>query len=84
MSPLRFVLIASGASLLVACSSAPVADAGVRCHGLCQSHEDGYLWAQQGTLTDPKQCEGYSSEFTRGCRDAINDFSQMRPASTGL
>lgn len=85
MRALHPFLPACGAILLAACAAAPSADAGLRCHGACISHEDGYQWAQQGTLTDPRACEGYgSSEFMRGCRDAVNDFSQMQPASKGL
>lgn len=78
------LLLASTVAVLTACATDPVVDAGVRCHKQCVTHEDGYQWAQSGTLADPKQCEGYSSEFTRGCKDAVNDFSQMRPYSKGL
>lgn len=79
----RSLLLASFAALS-ACAGTPVADAGLRCAGRCETHEDGYQWAQSGTLSDPRQCEGYSLEFTRGCKDAVNDFSQMRPYSQGL
>lgn len=71
--------------LLAACASQPIPPP-APCTELCASHEDGYQWAMQGSLSDPKQCENanYPPAFTRGCLDAVNDYSQMRPASSGL
>jgi hypothetical protein len=56
------------------------------CTGHCETHEDGYQWAMQGTMTDPAPCESkaYSPDFVRGCKDAVNDYSGLRPASQGL
>lgn len=68
---------------LAGCASTAVADN--RCNGACSSHSDGYEWAQQMNLEDVRQCAGdYPDDFARGCRDAVNDFAQMRPASKGL
>ncbi|MGH8444310.1 MAG: hypothetical protein ACREVL_03535 [Solimonas sp.] len=79
-----FALVFSLA-LLAGCASDPIGPP-PPCSGECSSHDDGYLWAQRGALDDPRQCEGqgYSPAFVRGCKDAINDFSQMKPASKGL
>lgn len=78
-------LLAATCAALAACASAPPAPV-APCTGECSSHDDGYQWAMRGTLDDARICDEQkaSPEFIRGCKDAVNDFSQMRPASTGL
>lgn len=81
--PTRLTTAAVLVMLLTACAStAPTATAS-RCTGACQSHDDGYNWAQSGSLSDVRQCDGYPDEFTRGCRNAIKDYQQLRPAAQG-
>ncbi|WP_028081852.1 hypothetical protein [Solimonas soli] len=85
---LRLLPLAAAAfvALLAGCAGAPAVPPPPPCSGLCTTHEDGYQWALRGTLSDPKQCESpsYPDAFKRGCLDAVNDYSQMRPTSTGL
>lgn len=70
-------------SLLAACAGTPHEPA-PRCSGACGTHDEGYEWAQRLDLEDARQCDGYAADFSRGCRDAVNDFGQLRPAAKGL
>ncbi|MFT4045434.1 MAG: hypothetical protein QM661_01950 [Solimonas sp.] len=83
---LRPLALTACMTLFAGCTSTPAVPPPPPCSGLCSTHEEGYQWAMRGTLSDPRQCDNsaYPDAFKRGCRDAVNDFSQMRPASTGL
>ena len=82
----RTLSLSCCAALLAACASDPPVPPPPPCSGACQTHDQGYQWAMRGTLDDARQCDNprYGAEFVLGCRDAVNDFSQMRPSSTGL
>jgi hypothetical protein len=85
MIPIRTVATALtlGTTLsLLACAAAPLAVAPCREH--CVTHEDGYQWAQNGNLGDPSACTGYSEAFERGCRNGVEDLSQLHPKQQGL
>ncbi|NKF23674.1 hypothetical protein [Solimonas marina] len=86
MNHIRLFAIALTLSLLGACASAPQVPPPPPCSGSCMTHEEGYQWAMRGALESDKPCDNkhYGPDFVRGCKDAVNDFSQMRPASTGL
>jgi hypothetical protein len=86
LSCLRPFTVACALGLLAGCAGDPVVPPPPPCSGECSTHDDGYQWAMRGTLSDPKQCDDkrYTPAFVLGCRDAVNDFSQMRPSSTGL
>lgn len=82
MKPIRIACCLALPIMLAACASAPSGPAN-RCSGACQTHEDGYAWAQRGNLDNPRECKGYTTEFARGCRDAIEDYRQLQPAAKG-
>lgn len=50
----------------------------------CQTHSEGYEWAQLSNLSDDRGCAGYTDAFARGCRDGVEDLRQLRPASQGI
>lgn len=54
------------------------------CKGHCQTHSEGYQWAQSSNLDDPLVCAAYPAEFARGCRDGIEDLRGVRPYSQGI
>ncbi len=54
------------------------------CSEHCQTHTEGYEWAQRGNLSDAGACEGYADAFVRGCRNGVEDLQQLRPASQGI
>jgi len=79
------LLLPPAAVLLGACAGAPDrAWTPAPCRGHCETHTDGYEWAQRSNLRDPGACEGYPDPFVRGCRNGIEDLEQMRPASEGI
>jgi len=85
MIPIRSVTLALtlGASLtLLACAT--TAPTVAPCTGHCSTHEDGYQWAQNGNMTDTSACKGYTDAFEGGCRDGIEDLSQLHPKQQGL
>lgn len=71
--------------VLAGCASTAETTAIAPCSGSCQTHEDGYAWAQSGNLTEAAWCTrgDYSAAFVRGCRDAVEDYAQLRPAQQG-
>ena len=83
MMPIRLTAAVVLLLTLAGCASSAPTPSASRCTGACQSHDDGYTWAQRGSLSDTQQCEGYAAEFMRGCRDAIKDYQQLRPAAQG-
>lgn len=72
-------------ALLSACATDGVAHP-APCKGACTTHSEGYQWAMDAALVDPAPCnkQAYTADFIRGCKDAVNDFSQLQPASKGL
>lgn len=82
MTSIRTACCAAFLTALSACAGTPDRPASA-CSGACASHEDGYAWAQRGSLSDPRECQGYAAEFARGCRDAIEDYRQLQPAAKG-
>ena len=71
-------------ALLSACASAPDAASLAKCSDQCQSHTDGYEWAQRANLSDDSVCAGYPAAFVEGCKDGIEDLRQLRPSSQGI
>ncbi|MEQ1438499.1 hypothetical protein AAG565_03980 [Fontimonas sp. SYSU GA230001] len=75
------------ASLLSACAGgrglAPMSEASP-CREHCQTHSEGYQWAQSSNLDDPRICDSYPAEFARGCRDGVEDLRGIRPYSQGI
>lgn len=61
--------------LLAGCASAPPL-AVTPCSTYCSSYEEGYQWAQGANLSDPRNCEGYASDFVRGCQQQVTDRQQ--------
>lgn len=70
-------------ALLSACASTPDV-APLACTDQCQSHTDGYEWAQRSNLTDTAACAGYPAAFIEGCRDGVEDFRMLQPSSKGI
>ena len=85
MNPLRPLLPALVVILLAACASDGTLHP-APCKGPCATHSEGYQWAMDAALVDPQPCNDkrYAPDFVRGCKDAVNDFSQLQPASKGL
>lgn len=71
------------AILLAGCAGGPAHER-PRCQGSCSTHTEGYEWAQRGDYEDPAVCEGHAPAFVEGCRDGIEDRSQMRRATRGI
>ena len=88
-TPRRLPLLATLAlvSVLSACAGgrgvAPMSEA-APCRGHCQTHSEGYQWAQSSNLDDPRVCDAYPAEFARGCRDGVEDLRGVRPYSQGI
>ncbi len=85
MMPIRTAAtaLALGTCLsLLACANAPLAAA--PCSEHCATHEDGYQWAQNGNLADTAACKGYTEAFERGCRNGIEDLTQLHPKQQGF
>ncbi len=59
--------------LLSACAGTPGKGEAAPCKTYCQSHEDGYQWAQRASLLDDTACAGYPAEFVAGCKQAVTD-----------
>jgi hypothetical protein len=78
---LRPALLLS-AALLTACAGLP--PTAPPCKGACRSHDDGYQWAQSVDLRDARACTGPTEAFVDGCRDAVEDYRQMRSTKEGL
>ncbi len=72
MNKLKLFSLA-GLGLLCACASAPLAVA--PCAGYCHTHEEGYDWARRAVLEDKTACDAYPTDFARGCRDAVADYT---------
>lgn len=85
MKHVRLFIASLSFALIAACASTGGPPPPM-CTGSCSTHEEGYQWAMRGALTDPKPCDDktYGAEFVRGCKDAVNDYSELRPASQGL
>ncbi len=81
----RSCLLGLAAAVLTACASTGGTPP-PPCRTDCVTHDDGYQWAMRGALTDLRPCDNaaYPPAFVLGCKDAVNDFSQLRPASKGL
>ncbi|MFA5938710.1 MAG: hypothetical protein WC809_05080 [Sinimarinibacterium sp.] len=62
---------------------APMTEA-TPCKSHCQTHSDGYQWAQSSNLDDPRICDLYPAEFARGCHDGVEDMRGVRPYSQGI
>ena len=79
---IRIILLL--ATLLAACSSAPVAPINP-CARYCASYEEGYQWAGSSNLSDDRSCDGYTAAFGRGCRQQISDrMLSIAPGRDGL
>jgi hypothetical protein len=73
------------AALISACASAPdSALPPAACSDHCESHTDGYEWAQRSNLSDDSACTGYPAAFIEGCKDGVQDFRQLQPNSKGI
>ncbi|NGY04697.1 hypothetical protein [Solimonas terrae] len=85
MNRLRVFLSAFTLILLSACATDGVVHP-APCKDSCTTHSEGYQWAMDAALVDPSPCDNkaYGPDFVRGCKDAVNDFSQLQPASKGL
>lgn len=72
--------------LLAACATEGTPPPPSPCSGACRTHDEGYQWALHSSLTDPSICENpaYGHDFVLGCKDAVNDYSELRPASSGI
>ncbi|MDH6231058.1 hypothetical protein M2281_001630 [Mesorhizobium soli] len=46
---------------------------GNECTDDCSGHKAGYEWAEQNSITDPADCNGYSSSFNEGCETFIDE-----------
>jgi len=85
MNRLRLFLPALTLATLAACASDGTLHP-VPCKSRCATHSEGYQWAMDAALVNPRPCNDkrYTPDFTRGCKDAVNDFSQLQPASKGI
>lgn len=61
--------------LLTGCAGAPPV-AVTPCKTYCASYEEGYQWALGANLSDARNCEGYASDFVRGCQQQVTDLQQ--------
>jgi hypothetical protein len=69
--------------LLAACAGMPPAVA--PCKKYCGSYEEGYQWAGQSNLADERNCDGYTPDFKRGCRQQMTDHRlSLAPGRDGL
>ncbi len=41
---------------------------GYRCGGDCSTHQQGYKWAADHKIVNPRECVGTSESFIEGCR----------------
>jgi hypothetical protein len=58
----------SGPKLLkTALAPGPLVFHGYACGDACALHQQGYAWAAQHGIDDPKQCRGTSEIFIEGC-----------------
>ncbi|HEY9546605.1 MAG TPA: hypothetical protein VIR56_11390 [Solimonas sp.] len=86
MNHLRLFLPALTFAMLSACATTDGTLNPKPCHGACATHAEGYQWAMDAALMTNAPCNKatYVADFIRGCKDAVNDFSQLQPASKGL
>ncbi|MDP9142205.1 MAG: hypothetical protein M3O62_15630 [Pseudomonadota bacterium] len=67
------------------CASSPDSEYPLAaCTDSCQSHTDGYEWAQRSNLSDDSACVGYPAAFIEGCKDGVVDFRMLQPNSKGI
>lgn len=74
----------SAACLMAGCAASMPAGDKPQCTEMCDSHTDGYDWAQRGDYANPAVCEGHPPAFIAGCRDGIEDRNQLRRGSRGF
>lgn len=84
MKSLLLTLALPATLLIAACASAPDTGPIIACKDQCQSHTDGYEWAQRANLDDDSACTGYPAAFNEGCKDGVEDLQQLRPNSKGI
>jgi hypothetical protein len=48
--------------------SGPLLFHGYACAGDCSSHQQGYSWAADHKISNPRDCRGTSETFIEGCR----------------
>lgn len=86
MNFLRVFLPALMLAMLSACATTDGTLNPKPCHTACETHAEGYQWAMDAALMINAPCNNaaYGADFVRGCKDAVNDFSQLQPASKGL
>ncbi len=81
---MKLRIILSLSCLLVACSSSPLVPVNP-CTRYCASYEEGYQWAGSANLNDPRNCDGHTAAFGRGCRQQIVDRQlSIPPGRDGL
>ncbi len=55
-----------------------------RCQGNCNTHTEGYEWAQAADLEDDRVCASYPTDFAAGCRNGVEDRNQLRRGARGI
>lgn len=80
---MRTWLVLAPVLWLGACAQAPVGEPVAPCTDYCRSFEEGYQWARNGNLSDPRHCRNYPPDFHAGCEQAIRELNAIRPAREG-
>lgn len=72
------------AALVLGACVSPQTHVAAACTVHCNTHDDGYVWAQSLDLRDDAPCDQHVAAFSLGCREAVEDMNQLRARKEGL